>query len=121
MLGEFAAMVGCHRKHAVRLLRQDDKPTGQTVPRGQRVYDEALREALTVVWEASDRICGKRLKAALPGMVESPERHGHLDLAVYGGLQARRPDSSGGRGARCRKAQHRDITITCQRHRNRAY
>ena len=26
------------------------------------------------------RICGKRLKAALPSMVESLERHGHLDL-----------------------------------------
>ena len=39
-----------------------------------------VREALTVVWEASDRICGKRLKAALPSMVESLERYGHLDL-----------------------------------------
>ena len=33
-----------------------------------------------MVWEASDRIYGKRLKAALPSMVESLERHGHLDL-----------------------------------------
>ena len=32
------------------------------------------------MWEASDRICGKRLKAALPHLVESMERHGHLDL-----------------------------------------
>ena len=55
MLDEFVAMVGCHRKHAVRLLKQGDKPTGQTVPKGQRIYDEAVREALTVVWEASDQ------------------------------------------------------------------
>ena len=33
-----------------------------------------------MVWETSGRICGKRLKAALPSMVESLERHGHLDL-----------------------------------------
>ena len=33
-----------------------------------------------MVWEASDRICGKRLKAALPSMVESLESHGHLGL-----------------------------------------
>ncbi len=33
-----------------------------------------------MVWEAADRICGKRLKAALPHLVESMERHGHLDL-----------------------------------------
>ena len=32
------------------------------------------------MWEASDRSCGKRLKAALPHLVESMERHGHLDL-----------------------------------------
>ena len=43
-------------------------------------YDEAVREAVIVVWEASDRICGKRLKAALPNFVDSMERHGHLSL-----------------------------------------
>ena len=48
---------------------------------GSAIYDEAVRQALIVVWEASDRICGKRLKAALPSMVQSLERHGHLDLA----------------------------------------
>ena len=80
MLDEFVAMTGCHRKHAVRLLGQGKSGSTGTVPRGRRIYDEAVREALTVVWEASDRICGKRLKAALPSMVESLERHGHLDL-----------------------------------------
>ena len=29
---------------------------------------------------AADRICRKRLKAALPHLVESMERHGHLAL-----------------------------------------
>ena len=53
----------------------------RALPRGRRRYDEAVRQALIVVWEASDRICGKRLKAALPSMVRSLERHGHLDIA----------------------------------------
>ena len=35
---------------------------------------------MIVIWEAVDRICGKRLRAALPHLVESMERHGHLDL-----------------------------------------
>ena len=48
--------------------------------KGRRIYDEAVREAVILVWEASDRICGKRLKAAVPHLVESMERHGHLDL-----------------------------------------
>ena len=65
MLDEFVTMVGCHRKHAVRLMRQDHKLTARSVPKGQRIYDEAVREALPVVWEASDRICGKRLASDL--------------------------------------------------------
>ena len=80
MLDEFVSMAGCHRKHAVRLLGEHEPSTGRSVPRGRRIYDEAVRQALIVVWEASDRSCGKRLKAALPSMVESLERHGHLDL-----------------------------------------
>ncbi len=45
-----------------------------------RVYDEAVRLALTVLWEAADRVCGKRLKALIPMLVDAMERHGHLDL-----------------------------------------
>lgn len=32
------------------------------------------------LWEASDRLCGKRLAALLPLLLESLERHGHLAL-----------------------------------------
>ena len=49
---------------------------------GRRVYDDAVREALIVLWEASDRICGKRLRPMVPVLVESTERHGHLQLAA---------------------------------------
>ncbi len=49
--------------------------------RGRRfVYDEAVTESLVVPWEASDRVCGKRLKALLPILVPALERHGHLVL-----------------------------------------
>ena len=47
-----------------------------TLPR--RIYSEAVREALIVLWEAADRICGKRLKAILPGLISAMERNGHL-------------------------------------------
>ena len=46
----------------------------------QRVYGEAVKNALIVVWEAADRICGKRLKAVIPALVNAMERHGHLKL-----------------------------------------
>jgi hypothetical protein len=45
-----------------------------------RIYDEAVLEALRIVWEAADRICGKRLKAIIPTLVDAMERHGHLSL-----------------------------------------
>ena len=45
-----------------------------------RVYDGAVREALTIVWEAVDRICGKRLRKVIAGLLEAMQRHGHLQL-----------------------------------------
>ena len=81
ILDEFVAVAKCHRKHAVRLLRRgEEEPPGEARPRGRRVYDEAVREALVVLWEAADRICAKRLKAVLPELVEAMQRHGHLEL-----------------------------------------
>jgi hypothetical protein len=44
------------------------------------VYDEAVVQALTMLWEAADRICGKRLKPAIPALLEAMERHGHVVL-----------------------------------------
>src|SRR5713101_9623321 len=81
ILDEFAAVTGFHRKHAMRLLRAG-QPNRRSRPRpGRRVYDDAVREALIVVWEASDRVCGKRLRPLVPILVEAMERHGHLRLA----------------------------------------
>lgn len=81
ILDEFIAVTGHHRKHGIRLLGQsgDDREQSPAV-KGRRIYAEAVREAVILVWEAADRICGKRLKAALPQLVEFMERHGHLDL-----------------------------------------
>jgi hypothetical protein len=76
ILDEFVAVTGFHRKHAMRVLRGGPAPRPE-----RRLYDEAVREALIVIWEASDRVCGKRLKALAPILVEAMERHGHLRLA----------------------------------------
>ena len=57
ILDEFIAVTGHHRKHGIRLLAQSEDGSGKAgVARGRRTYDEAV----IVVWEASDRICGKR-------------------------------------------------------------
>jgi len=80
ILGEFIAVTGYHRKHAIRLLNTDE-PVGHVRRKGRsRIYDQGVQEALTMLWEASDRVCGKRLKPLLPLLVASLERHGHLHL-----------------------------------------
>ncbi len=80
ILNELVAITGFHRKHAIRLLA-DRIPSAPVQAPGRKVYDEAVREALIVLWEAADRICGKRLKAILEPLISAMERHGHLALA----------------------------------------
>ena len=81
ILDEFVAITGYHRKHAMRMLRGSvGAQTGRRKRR--RIYDEAERNALVLLWEASDRVCGKRLKALMPVLIEAMERHGHLELAA---------------------------------------
>ena len=71
-----------HRKHAIRLLRKRPKDEKEPRVSGKKVYDEAVKEALILIWETADRICGKRLKAVIPNLVSAMERHGHLQLEV---------------------------------------
>ena len=78
ILDEFVALTGYHRKHAIRVLREE--VTSKEARARNRLYDEAVRQALTVLWEAGDRVCSKRLKALIPILVDAMERHGHLDL-----------------------------------------
>jgi hypothetical protein len=63
VLDEFVAVAGCHRKHAIRLLTGVGHGGVDTPAADRRTYDTAVREALVVLWEAADRICGKRLRA----------------------------------------------------------
>jgi hypothetical protein len=92
VLDEFVAMAGCHRKHAIRLLTATDSSAAQAAAVDRRTYDEAVRQALVILWEAADRICGKRLKAVLPDLITSLEQHGHLalDRAVKEKLRSER-------------------------------
>ena len=55
ILDEFVALTGLHRKHAIRLLGSG---RGETRPRGRPKarYGLAVKEALALLWEASDRV-----------------------------------------------------------------
>src|ERR1700737_483627 len=77
ILDEFVKVTGFHRKHAIRALKRSPRrETGEPRQRA-RIYNEGVREALTIVWEAADRICGKRLRQVMAGLIDAMERHGH--------------------------------------------
>ncbi len=83
ILDEFTAATGYHRKYAINLLQQQAPRTSPAkVPRQSRPrrYTAEVKAALVEVWEASNRICSKRLVPFLPTMVEALTRHGHLSL-----------------------------------------
>lgn len=64
ILDQFIAATGYHEKSAIRIL--NGTPASRHSHSRQRVslYDEGVRAALIVLWEASDRVCGKRLEGA---------------------------------------------------------
>lgn len=85
ILEEFVSLSGYHRKYAITVLNGPgdmvDTCTDAPSKRGRpSIYDEAVRTTLIVLWEASDRVCGKRLKALLPILIPALEGHGHLAL-----------------------------------------
>ena len=80
ILDEFVKVTGFHRKHAIRVLKKSPRQGSREPRQRTRIYNEAVREALTILWEAADRICGKRLRQVIAGLVDAMERHGHLRL-----------------------------------------
>jgi Integrase core domain len=82
ILDELCKVTGWHRKHAVRALA-DRAVAGPGAARQRTpTYDAAVKDALTALWEASDRICGKRLKVMIPTLLPALERHGRLNLGA---------------------------------------
>ena len=80
ILDEAVQDTGHHRKALVRALRSRlAQGAGKKAGRPKQYGQEAVA-ALKAVWEASDRVCGKRLKPFLPELVGVLERHGELVL-----------------------------------------
>ena len=79
ILDELTATTGWHRKHAVRAL-SGKRPEEEAARPRRRKYD-VIRDSLTALWEASDRVCGKRLVVMIPILLEALERHGRLRLS----------------------------------------
>lgn len=85
ILDEFVAATGLHRKYANTLLKHypsTAKRSGRRPhKRGRRpIYSEEVKQALVIAWEATCRICSKRLVPFLPVLVPVLEKRGYLNL-----------------------------------------
>ncbi|HAG0930504.1 TPA: hypothetical protein G8S40_004580 [Salmonella enterica] len=80
ILEEFILISEYHRKSAILLLNgavTNGSQQHRSAP-VRSVYGLTVQLALIVLREASDRLCGKRLRALLPQLIPAMEKHGHL-------------------------------------------
>ena len=78
----FTEVVGCHRKAAIRLLRRTDQ-VGVNRRRGcPKQYGAPVADALRVAWEATDRLCSKRLHPFLPELVKVLRRYDEITMTA---------------------------------------
>jgi len=81
ILDEFVKTTGIHRKSVIRLLSRSPARTSARKRRGRkRTYGAPVVEALRSLWEASDRLCSKRLRPFIPELVEIMRRCNQLKL-----------------------------------------
>ena len=75
VLEEFCATCGYHRKAALRLLNHPLRTAPPKRSGPKRTYEPAeVLPVLKTIWLASDQLCSKLLKAALPEWLEHHER-----------------------------------------------
>jgi len=86
ILDEFIQVTGYHRKAAIRLLHRKGLQKCEQRRGRRRRYGYEVVDALRKVWEASDRLCSKRLKPFIGELVKAMRQHG--ELAVNASLEA---------------------------------
>ena len=104
ILDEFCKTYDCHRKHALRMLNAAP-PSAKRPPRPKRgsPYTRGrLPRIIEAVWEASDYLCGQRLKPALLEWLPDIRKNfknskdGHLDATLEVSTYGHEVDKTGG-------------------------
>jgi hypothetical protein len=105
MLDEFTQVTGLHRKAAIRLLNRPSLP-GAGKRRGRPAVYRDLMPSLKAIWEASDRLCSRRLQPFLPEMIKVLRQHGEqrIDAATEAQLCRMSPSTIDRLLRPCRKA-----------------
>jgi len=81
ILDEFSKSTGLHRKAVIRLLNYKEVARRKRLGRPCR-YGAVVAEALRGIWEASDRLCSKRLQPFLPEFIGVLSRCGEIRFSA---------------------------------------
>jgi hypothetical protein len=81
ILDEYCRTTRCHRKAAIRRLRQPTRHLGRPPGRPRR-YGPELLPILERVWRASNCLAGKLLAAILPALLLALESHHGLSVSA---------------------------------------
>lgn len=83
ILDEFTAATGYHRKHAIRILKNQVQVQNQLkwkTKTYKTIYAGEVVKALEQIWEIYGRICSKRLQPFLPEALKVLERCQEIEL-----------------------------------------
>ncbi len=83
MLDEFTSATGYHRKHAIRVLKnqvQVQNHLKRKTKTYKTIYRGEVVQALEQIWEIYGRICSKRLQPFLPEAIKVLERCQEIEL-----------------------------------------
>ena len=84
MLDEFTSATGYHRKHAIRVLKNQVQVQNRHNRKNKSyktIYQGEVVEALEKIWEIYGRICSKRLRPFLPEAIKVLERCKEIELS----------------------------------------
>ena len=82
LLDEFVQVTGLHRKSSIRLLNRKTEFDERKKRGRKKKYGMREKAAVERIWEASDRLCSKRLKPFLPEMIRVMRKHGEIAIDV---------------------------------------
>ena len=85
ILDEFVQVSRYHRKAAIRLLHGDNSGQHGKKRGRRRHYGGEVTDVLRKIWEASDRLCSKRLKPFISELMKVMRQHG--ELVINAGIE----------------------------------
>lgn len=109
LLGQVSETLGCHPKHAGRLMRGKTPSVGRSIRQRDPVYPERLVDILKAVWEAAQYPWSVRLKALLPLWLLWIRKRWEMSAKEEGQLLAMSPATMDRRLAAHRKRLGRKI------------